>query len=497
MKKFDKLLMSSAFLGISFLFSFAFSQQAKNPKIERVQYLANAASKHGLNYSFYFNPAVDTNLQNISATGTTTALDSALSSIVTRITSDLSRGRILPSKAGSKVYIKDKVFAYQALANNFLNSILTAEELVASVAPKNRFYQESFSVLDLLKSYKEQNTWVVKPATLALATVGKKTTNANLIQYLRSKLNSLQYTNDVTVTKYDSGLEAAIKLFQEENNLTADGVVGQMSWGVLEKQIDALISQAILNLDRTRWLPDQNPLEYIYVNLARQTFQYIQNGNEVLSFKTINGRLDRRTPLLVDSSQQIILNPTWTVPRSIFVKDKLDKLRQDPGYALQQKMKVYSDINGKEVDPFSVNWNLPAEQLPYTLVQIPGPWNALGFIKFPLTNPFAIYMHDTSDRKLFAETNRLLSSGCMRLQQPFEVAEKLLASPKWTLDSLKAASEFLPAPADKPTNLSMKKGIPVFAAYKTISLNSAGRLIAVNDPYELDKDLYQIMISGQ
>lgn len=470
------------------------AQVSGQEKIDRVHSLAQAVTKHGLAYSFYFNPVVDSQLQSLASAPSSALLDSKLNSIVTRIASDLSRGRVLPSKVQGKAYIKDKIFAYQLAANSFLNNAVTPDDFANSVAPKNYQYAEAKNVINLLTSYKVNNTWVVKPPTLVLGTVSRKTVNPPLITFLRQKLNSMGYANDVSLTTYAADLESAIKLFQDENQLQADGVVGSMSWKALDKNLDQLITQASLNLDRTRWLPDQSPSEYVYVNLARQTFQYFQNNNEVLSFKTVNGRLDRQTPMLVDMAKEIVLNPTWTVPRNLFVKDKLAKLRVDPGYIERNHMKLYSDINGREVDPYSVNWNLSPEQLPYTIVQNPGPWNALGFIKFPLTNPFAIYMHDTNERHLFNESMRLLSSGCMRLEKPFDVAEKLLANPQWSVEALKASSENLSTPAEKPSSLYLKKGVAVYAAYKTILINPAGRLISGNDPYEIDSVMYSLAI---
>jgi murein L,D-transpeptidase YcbB/YkuD len=367
---------------------------------------------------------------------------------------------------------------------------------VNAVTPKNRIYVEAHNVLAKILDLKTRNAWTAKPADLILATVSKKTVNAPLISYIRACLENFGYTNNKLSIAYDADLVTAIKAFQADNGLVADGVAGNMTWSYLGKTIDQLMTQAILNLDRTRWLPDKNAAEYIYVNLAKQTFQYFENEVATLSFKTINGRLDRATPLLVDLSREVVLNPTWTVPRSIFVKDKIPLLRQDANYSLNANMTLYSDIDGSIVDPQTVNWNLAPSKLPYTLVQKPGPWNALGFIKFPLTNGFAIYMHDTNDRQLFGETDRLRSSGCMRLEKPFEVAAKLLVNTKWTADSLKAASEFSPVQAEKPTSISLKRHVPVYAAYKTLAFQN-GRLIGSNDPYEVDKAMYSVLLSGK
>jgi murein L,D-transpeptidase YcbB/YkuD len=201
--------------------------------------------------------------------------------------------------------------------------------------------------------------------------------------------------------------------------------------------------------------------------------------------------------MLIDVAREVVLNPTWTVPRTIFVKDKLSKLRETSGgYALDLHARVYSDINGQEVDPYSIDWNQDPSRLPYTLVQSPGPWNALGRIKFPLTNDYAIYLHDTNERNLFIESDRLRSSGCVRLQKPFDLGAKLLAGTNWTVDSLMAATELAPVQAEKPTSLSLKRNVPVYLAYKTLT-KSGNKLISSNDPYAIDAAMYSVMFSGK
>lgn len=465
-------------------------------KLQRVQGLARILVGHGLMYSLYLNPVVEAELQGL-ANSNSPLLDSRLNAIVTRMASDLSRGRVLPSALDTRTPIKVKPFAYQAQSTNYLNGLISADQFMAVVAPKNRIYIEALTVLKTVMDIKAQNKWATKPAGLVLATIKKGVSiNPAVITYARSQLANMGYANNISSTIADADLDAAIRAFQTDNALVADGVAGANTWRALDKSADQLITQAILNLDRTRWLPDQNAAEYIYVNLALQTFQYFENEKETMSFRTVNGRLDRQTPLMVDVSREAVLNPTWTVPRSIFVKDKLEKLRANPGYAEELHAKVYSDITGQEVSPYSIDWNQDPSRLPYTLVQSPGPWNALGRIKFPLTNDFAIYMHDTNERGLFAETDRLRSSGCVRLQKPFELGAKLLAGTKWTADALLNATELAPEQATQPTNVSLKRGVPVYLAYKTLTL-SGGKMISSNDPYGLDSALYSLMFSGK
>lgn len=469
---------------------------AMNRRIQTVRNLIIAAAPHGIFYSLYFNDNIETELKNLLAVGNIPFINGRLNQIVNRLASDISRGRVLPGSVPDKAAIIAKPYLHQVISDQFINSKMTNEDFLLAVVPKNRIYQQAQSIVGRLIEMKTKNTWMTKPAALKLGIVSKKTINPDLILFARGSLENLGYLNNKISTVYDTDLETALKLFQADNGLKNDGVAGDMSWAILNRPVDQLISQAVMNLDRTRWLPDVNPAEYIYINLAQQQFHYFENEIETLTFKTVNGRLDRQTPLMVDVARDVVLNPTWTVPRNLFVKDKIPKLLADPTWSLQANMIMYSDIDNSVVDPTTVDWTLPPEQLPYTLVQSPGPSNALGFIKFPLKNGFSIYMHDTNERYLFETTDRLKSSGCMRLEKPFELAEKLLAGTKWTAEALRAASEFSPVPAEKQSYITMRRPVPVYVSYKTLDVVN-GHLISSNDPYEVDITMYNVFATGK
>jgi L,D-transpeptidase YcbB len=465
-------------------------------KLQRIQALARVLSGHGLVYSLYLNPLVEGELQSYANSNNAGALDPKLATIVARMASDLSRGRVLPTAVQDKASIKAKAFAHQTSATNYLNGSISLDQFMANVAPKNRIYIEALTMLKKLSNLKTTGSWGAKPVGLSLVTIKKGTKNPAVISYARSQLTNFGYANNTASTAADAELDAVIRAFQADNAMVSDGIAGQNTWKVLDKSVDQLVTQAILSLDRTRWLPDQNANEYIYVNLARQTFQYFEGEKEIMSFRTINGRTERQTPLLVDVARQVVINPTWTVPRNIFVKDKLPLIRQNPGYIAAMNAKLISDINGSEVDPYSVDWMKDASKLPYTIVQKPGPWNALGRIKFPLTNDFAIYMHDTNERGLFMESERLRSSGCVRLQKPFDVGAKLLQGSGWTAESLMNATELAPVQAEKPTNISLKRSVPVYLAYRTV-MPLGEKIVSSNDPYSVDAAMYAVMFSGK
>lgn len=463
-------------------------------KVQKVKTLAMTLLNHGLYSSTYITVEGDRELQNLVQQNSKVSVDAKLIQITARIASDLSRGRVLPSRMVGKVWIDDKPFAHQATAEAFVNGTISQVDFVAKVAPKNAVYLNAQTLMQRLADLKLNKEWAEKPQNLTLGTVSRKTTDSTLITFLRKRLDNLGYKNNVNNGVYDSELEYTIKAFQSDNGLTSDGAVGSGTWGLLDKSIDSLLTLASLNLDRTRWLPDSALSEYVYVNLARQQLQYFKDNVEELAFKTINGRLDRQTPMMVDRISYVVINPTWTVPPGIFKKDKLPKLQENPNYVNEHNMEI-RDGRGLVVDPFSVDWNDPnISSLRYTIVQKPGPDNALGFIKFPLSNPYSIYMHDTNERYLFRDGNRLKSSGCVRLEKPFELAEKIMSGTKWNADSLRQNSEYSPVVASKPSDLSLTRKIPVFLAYKTMSLESGGQIKISKDHYEIDKIMYNVMM---
>lgn len=412
-------------------------------------------------------------------------------SAVERIAKDLSIGRVSPASMNPKVRIEPKKFSHQTTVQQYLFGQISAAQFVETVRAKNKVYNDSILLLRDLLERKAFGRWVNKPDNLKIEGLALNSKNNKLVHYLRFKLNDLGYANDVISDQFDEELFLVVQQFQRDHNLKTDGIIGKISWSFLERPLDQLIGQASLNIDRARWLPDDLGANHIFVNLAQQRLKLTQNGQETMDMITINGRVDRQTPLLVDRVVNIVLNPTWTVPFSIFVKDKLPVLRQDPGYIARNHMKVVDDNTGLEVDPYSIDWSLDENELgQYTIVQLPGPWNALGFAKFTLSNPFAIYLHDTSDRHLFNDDLRLLSSGCVRVSNPFELAERLLDTPNWTQDKLREFTEYAPTIATKDTWLKPKVKMPVYLFYQTLFRENDGRLISLNDHYNLDQVMY-------
>lgn len=136
--------------------------------------------------------------------------------------------------------------------------------------------------------------------------------------------------------------------------------------------------------------------------------------------------------------------------------------------------------DGKEVDPKSVDW-ATLKKMPYIVRQPPGPDNALGLVKFMFPNKHAVYLHDTNHRENFADIKRPFSSGCVRVDNPFDLAEKLLAGQEdWDrqkIDGVVASGE--------TTRVNLEKPIRIIIAYGTASMRD-GQVYFREDIYDRD-----------
>ncbi len=284
-------------------------------------------------------------------------------------------------------------------------------------------------------------------------------------------------------TTYDTELEAALKRFQDRHGITADGIIGAGTLAALNIPISARIDQLRVNMERARWVLHELKGDFVLVDVAAFDVSWFRNDEPVWTSKVIVGRPYRETPIFKSLITYVVFNPTWTIPSGILVKDKLPILKKDPGYLQRNNIRVI-DSKGREVDPSSVNWKTyGAGRLPpYQLRQDPGDDNALGLVKIMFPNRYSVYLHDTPSKSLFDKDERTFSSGCIRVQKAFELAELVLADPvRW---NSAAIADVVAAKATKTVNLATP--VPVLILYWTAQPTTDGRVIFRNDVYGRD-----------
>lgn len=281
---------------------------------------------------------------------------------------------------------------------------------------------------------------------------------------------------------YDPALEAAMKKFQQRTGLAPDGAVGAASVAELNVPIKDRIRQLRVNLDRGRVLLQDLPNEFVVVNIAGYTVYFVRGEQIVWNARAQVGKTYRRTPIFRSEINYLVWNPTWTVPPGIIKNDILPAARRDPSSITRRKLKVL-DASGREVNPASVDWSrYSSGHIPYTLRQDPGPANALGRVKFMFPNPYLVYLHDTPSQALFDASERAFSSGCVRVERAFELAELLLDDPqKWNRASI---DRVLASP--QLQNVTLKKKVPVLLAYWTAWVDPQGLMNFRHDVYGQD-----------
>lgn len=281
---------------------------------------------------------------------------------------------------------------------------------------------------------------------------------------------------------FDAPLEAAVRRFQQRMGIDPDGRVGATTQAELRVPVEDRIRQLRVNLDRGRVLLFQLPSDFVVVNIAGFEAYYLRGDDILWQGRAQVGKPYRATPQYRSEITYLVFNPTWTVPPTIIKNDILPPARRDPASITRRGLKVI-DRAGNIVDPASVNWaQFNSGHIPYTLRQDPGPGNALGRVKFMFPNPYNVYLHDTPSKGLFDIDTRTTSSGCVRLERPFGLAELLLDDPvNWNAAAIAAT-----VARGEIRNVTLRKRVPVMLAYWTAWVDAQGRVNFRRDIYGLD-----------
>jgi murein L,D-transpeptidase YcbB/YkuD len=190
-------------------------------------------------------------------------------------------------------------------------------------------------------------------------------------------------------------------------------LVGRMYRSERERRLLAL------NLQRARALPSGGS-RYVVVNSVAQRLYMYENGQVVDSMRVVAGKPSQATPMMSALIRFAVLNPYWNSPHDITAtKLAPNVLKQGPSYLKAKGYQVMSDWtdNARVVNPSTVDWKaVVAGRTPIRLRQLPGPANSMGRMKFMFPNEQGIWLHDTPQKDKIEESERLVSAGCVRLE---------------------------------------------------------------------------------
>ena len=298
---------------------------------------------------------------------------------------------------------------------------------LAGLVPVDPAYRRLRSALDFYTALAGSGGWQRIPAAKALkpgmihAQVGDLRRRLTFTGDLPS--------SDMQSPLFDAELEAAVRRFQVRHGLAIDGVVGQETRTALNVPADERAAAIAQSLCGYPDLAAKQRGTAIIVNVPAAELQYFRDGELRYSGRVIVGRADWPTPIISDAISAIELNPYWNIPPRIAQLEVIPRIVEDPGYLQSRSIRVLlvGEASPRELDPAKIDWKSAGSgSLPFRLRQDPGPQNAMGLVKFHLSNPDHIFLHDTPTRQLFKNAKRSLSHGCVRVQGAQQLAKLIL-----------------------------------------------------------------------
>lgn len=359
------------------------------------------------------------------------------------------------------------------------------EEAFAQARPQHPLYGQLREALRRLRAIAAQGGWPHIPAGPTL----REGMRDPRVALLRRRLAVDAVSGDAAALTrdaadedlFDAALAADVRRFQGEQYLDADGAVGPATRAALDVPVQARIDQLRVNLERARWLLHQIHGDFVLVDIAGYGVTYFKGAQPEWRSRVVVGRPYRRTPAFKSEITYVTFNPTWTVPPTILHEDVLPKVRRNPGYLAANRLRVL-DASGREIPPGQVNWRNPKG---ITLRQDSGPDNSLGRVVIRFPNPYSVYMHDTPHTELFGMERRAFSSGCIRVEHPLELVERLLDDPvQWNRAAIDAAIA-----TGETRTVYLAKPVPLLLAYWTVHVLPDGRVAYKPDVYARDAEL--------
>ncbi len=390
-----------------------------------------------------------------------------LSDAFLRYAGALARGRVDPKDFETDWRIDPPAFDAGKVFNAAMNGDIAAT--LAALAPHEPEYERLRAALPRYAAL-DRKAWHVlfSPVAVQLGDRG------DIVKELRDRLIAEGYL-DAAVTPddpsfFDQTLSAAVSKFQTTHGLPVDGSVGRLTLAALNVSPALRTRQIRWNLERWRSLPRIDAATRIEVNVAAAQAVLFEGGEPIRTMRAIVGAAVHPTPVLRARIASVLLNPPWIVPASIIQKEIRPMLKRDPNYLSRFGFAYWDVRGGKE------------------LVQVPGPTNSLGQVKFEMPNPDDVYMHDTPERRLFALSRRYISHGCIRVEDPRGLAQVLLDSSQWSRDAIDAAIA-----TGQTQSIPLHRSLPVYALYWTAFVDPDGTVEFRDDVYGRDRRLAEAL----
>ncbi len=414
-------------------------------------------------------------------------LDLVISDALVRYGRDMSAMRVNPKRIGQRSrYWRTPLRGIDIL--DYVAGSSDVKSAMQNMAPKGKLYKKLQEELNRLyqtpatekgESFKVNVKGLIRPGA-----------NNKAVLRIRNRMGYKAESAPQGAYYYDDELARAVMAFQKSHSLKPDGIVGRQTVKLMNITREDKINQVLANLERLRWVEQSKPNRYIMVNVPSATLWAVENEKVKIEMPVVVGRPKRPTNIFSTQVTGIRYNPTWTVPPTIKRDDYLPKLRENPYYLSDRGIELVED--GMTVDPGEIDWNSKtwSEVNAMRMIQGSGRGNPLGQVRFLMNNPFNIYLHDTTTKSYFKRSNRALSSGCIRLEKPIELADFVLSpNPDWSSskrDSILQRGKLREIRAQEP--------LPVYILYQTVWLGERNQIIYGADIYGHDTRLIKALL---
>ncbi|MBI2740829.1 MAG: L,D-transpeptidase family protein [Rhodospirillales bacterium] len=228
----------------------------------------------------------------------------------------------------------------------------------------------------------------------------------------------------------------------------------------------ARLREIAVNLERERWLPRRLPADRVWVNAADERLVLYRDDRPVFSTRVIVGQDDVRnqSPEFEVPITAVWFNPPWNIPNDIATNEIMPKARLDPTYLAKRNIVMLPDGS---------------------LQQKAGANSGLGQLIFEMTNRFDVYLHDTPGKHLFSLTGRRISHGCIRVENPQQLAALLMRQPIDDINETIKTGDTIRRTLPRP--------VPVFVVYETAFADADGKLQYRADSYRRDAAIWKYL----
>lgn len=432
-------------------------------------------------------PAFGDFMPQANARARAAAYELRMTELYLRFAKVLLQGRYEPKEVDPDWHIALEKFDANQLLGRLAAAPNGLDTLLDGLEPQHQAYRV------LLRLYDEYRTQGGKGSRLPPVQMGEATLKPGMsapwVPALRARLEAEfpsggRLAGDSEL--YDPDLVDLVKRVQARQGQKADGILGPKTKALFAAPPEDRFQSIRASLERWRWLPRDFGHRYIMVNIPSFELYLYENAQEIWRTRVVVGKRERPSPSVGSTISFLKVNPKWHVPESIALKDLIPKQMKNKNYLYSAGYKVLDRETKEEIDPQEIDWQRYNDEgnFPYLIRQDSGDTNALGRLKFEMPNRHAIYLHDTPSRALFDKTDRAYSSGCIRVDAPYNLAGMLLNRGEPGQGKVLVEREIRDG---ETRDLELPEKVRVFLTYLTTWVDADGKVHFNPDIYGRNK----------